>query len=85
MTQPDLVIRNDMIYDGSGNEPYQADISMTGGRICAIGSDIPKGAEEIDVQGKIVTPGFIDVHTHYDAQVTWSNRINPFPGMASRP
>ena len=77
MAQPDLVIRNGMIYDGSGSTPYQADISMTGGKICAIGGDIPTGKEELCAKGKIVTPGFVDVHTHYDAQVTWSNRINP--------
>ena len=77
MAQPDLVIRNGMIYDGSGSTPYQADISMTSGKICAIGGDIPTGKEELCAKGKIVSPGFVDVHTHYDAQVTWSNRINP--------
>ena len=77
MAQPDIVIRNGMIYDGSGGEPYQADLSMTDGKICAIGGDIPAGKEEICAKGKIVTPGFIDVHTHYDGQVTWSNRIDP--------
>jgi N-acyl-D-aspartate/D-glutamate deacylase len=77
MTQPTLVIRNGMIYDGSGGAPYQADLAVTDGRISAIGGDIPAGKEEIDAKGKIVTPGFIDVHTHYDGQVTWSNRIDP--------
>ncbi len=77
MTQPDLVIRNGMIYDGSGDVPYAADLAVTGGKISAIGGDIPTGKEEIDANGKIVTPGFIDVHTHYDGQVTWSNRIDP--------
>ena len=76
-SQPDLVIRNGTIYDGSGGTPYQADIAMSGGKISAIGGGIPAGREEIDAQGKIVTPGFVDVHTHYDAQVTWSSRINP--------
>ena len=77
MTQPDIVIRNGMIYDGSGGTPYAADIAIADGKISAIGGSIPAGAEEIDAQGKMVTPGFIDVHTHYDAQVTWSSRINP--------
>ena len=77
MTQPDLVIRNGTLYDGSGGDPYEADIAVTGGKISAIGGAIPKGREELCAKGKIVTPGFVDVHTHYDAQVTWSNRINP--------
>ena len=77
MTQPDIVIRNGMVYDGSGGTPYAADIAIADGKISAIGGSIPAGAEEIDAQGKMVTPGFIDVHTHYDAQVTWSSRINP--------
>jgi N-acyl-D-aspartate/D-glutamate deacylase len=75
--RPDLVIRGGSIVDGSGGAPYQADLAVTGGVISAIGPDLPQGAEEIDATGRIVTPGFIDVHTHYDAQVTWSNRINP--------
>lgn len=72
-----LVIRNGMIIDGSGGEPYQADIAMSDGKITAIGADLPKGGQEIDAAGRIVTPGFVDVHTHYDAQITWSSRINP--------
>jgi N-acyl-D-aspartate/D-glutamate deacylase len=75
--QPDLVIRGGEIIDGSGGAPYSADLAVTDGVISAIGPDLPRGREEIDAAGRIVTPGFIDVHTHYDAQVTWSNRINP--------
>ena len=75
--QPDLVIRAGIIIDGSGGEPYQGDIAVTDGVISAIGSALPAGVEEIDATDRIVTPGFVDVHTHYDAQVTWSNRINP--------
>ncbi|NQV60295.1 MAG: amidohydrolase family protein, partial [Alphaproteobacteria bacterium] len=74
---PDLVIRSGTIIDGAGGAPYQADIAVTNGKISAIGQDLPKGAAEIDAHDRIVTPGFVDVHTHYDAQVTWSNRINP--------
>jgi N-acyl-D-aspartate/D-glutamate deacylase len=75
--QMDLVVRGGMIYDGAGGDAYKADIAIKDGKIIAIGRDLPKGEEEIDATGKIVTPGFIDLHTHYDAQVTWSNRIDP--------
>jgi len=73
----DTVIRNGTVVDGSGGAPYEADMAIKDGRITAIGKNLPRGAEEIDARGKIVTPGFVDVHTHYDAQVTWSSQINP--------
>ena len=76
-TAPALVIRNGTIMDGSGGDPFEADIAITDGQISAIGSGIPKGAAEIDARDKLVTPGFVDVHTHYDAQVTWSERLSP--------
>ena len=76
-TSPALVIRNGTIVDGSGNDPFEADIAVADGRITAIGGTIPPGAEEIDAKGKLVTPGFVDVHTHYDAQVTWGSRLTP--------
>ena len=74
---PSLVIRNGTIVDGSGGAPYQADLAIASGKISAIGDGIPLGEEEIDARGKLVTPGFIDLHTHYDAQVTWSERLSP--------
>ena len=78
MTQaPTLIIRDGTIVDGSGGDPFQADIAIADGRISAIGPSLPKGAEEIDAKGKLVMPGFIDVHTHYDAQVTWSSSLAP--------
>ncbi len=75
--QAQLVIRGGTVIDGTGGEPFEADIAIRDGRIAEIGPDLPKGAEEIDATGRIVTPGFIDPHTHYDAQVTWSNTISP--------
>ena len=77
MSSPSLVIRNGTIVDGAGGDPYEADLAVSDGKIAAIGGSIPKGSEEIDARGKLVTPGFIDVHTHYDAQVTWSDRLSP--------
>lgn len=77
MSSPSLVIRNGTIVDGSGGDPYEADLAVTDGKITAIGGSLPKGVEEIDARGRLVTPGFVDVHTHYDAQVTWSDRLSP--------
>jgi len=73
----DLVIRNGMIADGSGGEPFQADLSVENGVIAAIGPKLPPGREELDAQGCLVTPGFVDIHTHYDGQVIWSDRLMP--------
>jgi len=77
MSSPNLVIRNGTLVDGSGGDPYEADLAVSDGKISAVGKNLPKGAEEIDARGKLVTPGFVDVHTHYDAQVTWSDRLSP--------
>ncbi|MFK7896310.1 MAG: amidohydrolase family protein [Myxococcota bacterium] len=67
----DLVIRGGRIVDGSGLGAYQADVGIIGDRIAAIGRIRERGAEEIDAEGHLVTPGFIDGHTHFDAQVFW--------------
>lgn len=77
MSRPSMIIRNGTIIDGSGGDPYEADLAVADGRIVAIGGNIAKGVEEIDARGKLVVPGFVDVHTHYDAQVTWSDRLSP--------
>jgi N-acyl-D-aspartate/D-glutamate deacylase len=73
----DLVIRNGTVIDGTGAEPFQADIAIQDGKITAVGKVSARGREEIDAKGRIVTPGFIDPHSHYDAQVTWSSQITP--------
>jgi len=67
----DIVIRNGTIVDGSGLASYRADVGVTGGKIAAIGRIAEKGREEVDAEGHAVTPGFIDGHTHMDAQVFW--------------
>ncbi len=84
----DLVIRNAHIVDGTGAPAFGGDISVDGSTITSV--DAPgaaaKGAREIDADGRLVTPGWVDVHTHYDGQVTWDpgsrsafERRNPAP------
>jgi N-acyl-D-aspartate/D-glutamate deacylase len=73
----DLVIRGGTIVDGSGGAPFEGDVAISDGRITAIGRVAEPGTQEIDARGKLVTPGFIDVHTHYDAQATWGSHITP--------
>ncbi|HXQ07276.1 MAG TPA: amidohydrolase family protein [Bradyrhizobium sp.] len=74
---PDLVIRGGNIADGLGGELFEADVAIADGRIVEVGRVPGKGAEEIDARGKLVAPGFVDLHTHYDGQVTWSHDITP--------
>ena len=74
---PDLVIRGGSIADGLGGELFEADVAVGNGRITEVGKVAGKGKEEIDARGKLVTPGFVDVHTHYDGQVAWSHDITP--------
>jgi N-acyl-D-aspartate/D-glutamate deacylase len=73
----DLVIRNGTVLDGTGAPGFEADVGIRGGRIAAVGRIAGAGAEEIDAKGQIVTPGFVDVHTHYDGQATWDERLQP--------
>lgn len=73
----DLIIRNGLVYDGTGAEPVQADVAVEGSRIAAIGEITGTAKEEIDASGKIVTPGFVDIHTHFDGQVTWDPYLAP--------
>src|SRR5215471_8967065 len=74
---PDLVIRGGTIADGRGGDLYEADVAIKDGRISEVGKVAGKGKDEIDAKGKLVAPGFVDVHTHYDGQVTWSQDITP--------
>ncbi len=73
----DLVIRGGTIIDGTGGEPFEGDIAIAGGRIGRVGAVQEKGREEIDAKGHLVTPGFVDIHTHYDGQATWDSRLTP--------
>ena len=67
----DTVIRNGIVVDGTGLAPFRADVGIVGGRIARIGRIKERGATDIDAEGHVVTPGFIDAHTHMDAQVFW--------------
>ena len=71
------MIRGGTIADGRGGELFEADVAIKDGRIAEVGKVSAKGTEEIDARGKLVAPGFVDVHTHYDGQVTWSQDITP--------
>ncbi len=73
----DLVIRGGTVVDGSGGEPFVADVAVDGDRIVAVGADLGPAREEVDARGRIVTPGFVDVHTHYDGQATWDREMAP--------
>ena len=73
----DLVIRNGNVVDGTGAEPLEADIAVKDGKIARVGNVSGLGAEEIDAKGKLVTPGFVDIHTHYDGQAVWDAHLAP--------
>jgi N-acyl-D-aspartate/D-glutamate deacylase len=73
----DLVIRGGTVVDGSGGAPFQADVAVDGGLITAVGQIPSPGREEVDATGKIVIPGFVDIHTHYDGQATWDAEMAP--------
>ena len=73
----DLKIEGGLVFDGTGGPAVWTDIGITAGRIAAIGNDIGEAKRTIDARGQIVTPGFIDVHTHYDGQASWDGDLRP--------
>jgi len=73
----DLVIRGGSVADGGGGALRDVDIAVKGGKIATVGKVSGSGAEEVDARGKLVTPGFVDIHTHYDGQATWDARLQP--------
>ena len=72
-----LVIRGGTIIDGNGGDPFTGDVLVLDGKIAQVGQVAARGDREIDAAGKIVAPGFVDIHTHYDGQAIWSNRMDP--------
>ena len=73
----DLVIRNGRIVDGTGAAAFTGDVAVQGGRIAAVGRVTGRGRREIDAAGRLVTPGWVDVHTHLDGQATWDPLLMP--------
>ena len=73
----DIAIRGARIVDGSGAAPFIGDVAIQGDRIAAIGTDVGPATQEIDAQGKILTPGWVDIHSHYDGQATWDPLLSP--------
>lgn len=74
----DLIVRNGMVADGTGREPVVADVAITNGRIVRVEPRITgRGREELRADDLLVTPGFVDIHTHYDGQITWDHTLGP--------
>jgi len=80
MTDYDLIIRGGTVHDGLGSAAHIADVAVKNGLIAAIGTVNGTATEELDARGLLVSPGFVDVHTHYDGQATWANRLAPSSG-----
>ena len=77
MSKHDLVIRGGTIVDGTGDAPFVGDVAIDGDRISEVGLSVEEGAREIDASGLLVTPGWVDIHAHYDAQATWDPMLSP--------
>ena len=73
----DLVIRHGTVVDGTGRPAFAADVAIADGKVVVVGEVTGEGREEIDATGLLVLPGFVDIHTHYDGQVTWDPLLTP--------
>ena len=77
----DLVIRGAMVADGVGNPLIEADVAVSGERIAEVGDVTESARETVDADGLVLAPGIVDVHTHYDAQLTWDSQATPSPSL----
>ena len=77
MAAHDVVVRGGSVVDGNGGPPVTADVAVDGDRIVEVGRVSGTGRREIDADGAVVAPGFVDIHTHYDGQATWESRLQP--------
>src|SRR6187551_1581905 len=77
MATHDLVIRGGTVVDGTGAPGRTADVAVDGERITEVGRVEGSGRRELDADGLLVTPGFVDIHTHYDGQATWDSSLQP--------
>jgi len=77
----DLVIKNASVIDGTGSAQRIADVAVNGETITALGSSVGAGHREIDADGLLLTPGWVDIHTHYDGQATWDPDMTHRHGM----
>src|SRR5436190_2547620 len=73
----DVVLRRAQVIDGTGAAARSADVGVEGGRIVAVGDAPANGAQQVDLDGLVLAPGFVDIHTHYDAQVLWDRDLTP--------
>ena len=76
----DLLIQGGTVVDGSGAPARAADVAVQGGLIAAVGHDLGPARQVVDARGLLVTPGFVDIHTHYDGQATWDTVLDPTSG-----
>src|SRR3954463_4793685 len=77
----DLVIRGATVIDGLGHDPQRLDVAIKDGRIAALGEIKDRSAPTIDAAGLTLAPGIVDLHTHYDAQITWDATLSPSPSL----